>query len=74
MVSRKELKVVRSTLRQNWADEQFEVLPLKPPGEPGIVRIRDFEPADLAAAEEVGRELRNDKEVDSYRCAMEWTD
>ena len=61
-------------LRRNRVDDQFEVLPLKPPGEPGLVRNRDFEPADLAAAEEVGRELRNDKELDSYRCAMEWKD
>ena len=50
------------------------MLPLKPPGEAGIVINRDFEPADLAAAEAVGREARDDKELDSYRCAMEWKD
>lgn len=50
------------------------MLPLRPPGEAGIVKIRDFEPSDRAAAEEVGREARGDKELDSYQYAMEWED
>ena len=36
--------------------------------------MQHFEPADQAAADEVGREARNEKEIDSFRCAMDWED
>lgn len=55
-------------------DESFRLLPLKPPGEPGYALIKHFETADLMAALQVGKEASNEKEVDSYRCAMGWED
>ena len=57
-----------------WVDPYFELLPLKPPGEPGKALIQHFEPADQSAADEVGREAKNEKEIDSFQCAMNWED
>ena len=52
----------------------MELLPLKPPGESGRGLIQDFEPADWAAAEAVGRAARTAKEHDSFLCAIKWED
>ena len=58
----------------HWADQFFELLPLKPPGEAGPALIQDFEPADQEAVDEVGREARTAKEMDSFWSAINWED
>ena len=55
-------------------DLYYEVLPLKPPGEAGRALKCDFEEANHAAVDEVGRQARTEKEIDSFRCAVEWED
>ena len=34
--------------------------------------IRDFEPADMAAVDAVRRNIRTEKEADSFRYAVDW--
>lgn len=56
------------------ADQRFEVLPLKPPGSFGRALIQDFEPADQAAVDAVGRAAWTEKERHSFRCAVDRED
>ena len=56
------------------ADDYFELLPLKPPGESAGALRRDFEPAEQADVDAVGRAAYTEKEKHSFRCAMEWED
>ena len=56
------------------AGQRFELLPLKPPGHTGVALIQDFEPADQAAVDAVGKAAWTEKEIHSFRCAMEWED
>ena len=55
-------------------DLYFELLPLKPPGEAGRALRSDFEVADQAAVDRVGREAATEKERDCFRSAVEWED
>ena len=51
-----------------------ELVPLKPPGDPGRAPSRFFKEADQEAVNEIGRRARTEEEKATFLRAVEWDD
>ena len=63
-------------VREVNGDLSVELIPLKPPGEPGRVANsnRFFKVVDQKDVDEVGKRARTEEEKKTFRRAVDWVD